>query len=42
MGVDDAGEDDGLLGGGVAFLFRGEFGWFGSCLTARLTKAAAP
>ena len=31
-----------VAGGGVAFRFRGEFGWFGSCFTARLTKLAAP
>ena len=29
-------------GGGVAFLLRGELGWFGSCFTARLTKLAGP
>ena len=35
-------EEEVVAGGGVAFRFRGEFGWFGSCFTARLTKLAAP
>ena len=35
-------EEEEGAGGGVAFRFRGEFGWFGSCFTARLTKLAAP
>ena len=35
-------EEVAVAGGGVAFRFRGEFGWFGSCFTARLTKLAAP
>jgi len=29
-------------GGGVAFLLRGELGWFGSCFTARFTTLAGP
>ena len=35
-------EEVAVAGGGGAFRFRGEFGWFGSCFTDRLTKLAAP
>jgi hypothetical protein len=34
-------EEELVAGGGVAVLFAGELGWFGSCFTARFTKLAA-